>query len=168
MSVDAVRYAASTYRERARLAAVDPAGEAEAIARMDPLADSLSYWEAQIAKPLPVRSYARVRSVAIATSLEGRTTGTARATRSEVAKALERAPLPVLDYQADASLLDDLAACYSRVTGRPADRVTLAQRRFLASCYRVHGDQLERVLREIHADSGEINLLLRARSASPP
>lgn len=63
--------------------------------------------------------------------------------------------------------LENLAGLYSRVTGRPVERVTAPMRKFMASGYRVHGDESESVLRELHASGGETDLLLRFREALP-
>jgi len=87
----------------------------------------------------------------------------ARVTHRQVLEHLRRAPPQVRAYDADPQLLAELALMYSEVTGRPDSRVTERMQRFLAACYRTHGDDTGPLLRALFAEGGEQNLLLRLR-----
>jgi len=114
---------------------------------------------------LDPRSYARPRSGSSSYSYPSKKG--LRATRAEVREAIQSAPpQAVAEFSADLSL-EELASCYSRVTGRPVEKVTGRQRNFLAAIWRVHGDDLEPLLRTLYAEGGENNLLLRARTHQP-
>lgn len=87
----------------------------------------------------------------------------ARARASEVLDAKSNGPALTVPYQADPLFLREVATRYTALTGDPVK--TEKKLRFVAVCYRIHGDDFLPLVAELFADTGTAtNLLLRVRS----